>query len=1411
MFLGAALAPLLIAGAASANPQGGAVVAGGAAIAGAGPALTITQTSQRAIVDWRSFSIGAGETTRFVQPSTDAAILNRVTGADPSAIYGQLTGNGRVYLINPNGVLVGPNGRIETGGFVASTLNVADPEFMAGGALRFDGASAAGIQVLGGVRADAGDVVLVAASVANSGRIEAPNGQAMLGAGGSLLYLPEGEGDLAIQGPAAAGPGAIDNRGVIAAAAVQLRAAGGPYALAVNNGGQVSATAVRQIGGRVVLDAGDGAVTDSGLVTAAAGDRGGEVTITGGKVSLLDGARIDVSGPLGGGQVRISGGPPGGDPSVTEAAETTVAAGARISASATVRGDGGEVTVWANQLTRFSGDLEALGGPEGGDGGGAEISGGRLVFTGLADLRAPRGRVGNLLLDPATLSIDAATAAAIVANLATSSQTVSASSSLSVDAPIASPATNTLSLSAPDIAVNADISLPNGVLQFLSPSTPGVSLTSAAGATISAPTINVAGDYDTVALAGPVASQSLTFDQPGVTASSITATNSANAIQGLNLMPGGATLSGDLSISSSSAMTVFGTATTTGSLTLVAAGDLTLQAATTLSADTRATLASTGGAFINQAGAGLLPANGRKVIYSATSAGGFTDGGLGYAQVDGVSYPSDPQPASWSIIYIAGLPVLTITANSFTRLYGAPDPVFTASYAGGTSADLTTPVAFRLQQSSDADVGTYTIIPYGAASATHALAYVNGTLTVSPAPLTIAAVDASRLYGAANPAFTATYAGLVNGDTPSVVSGLAFSTSATPASDVGTYAILPSGARAPNYVISYAPGALTVEPAPLTITADSVSRLYGDANPVFTASYSGLVAGDTAAVVSGLQLATDAVASSDVGGYAIRPSGASARNYVVSYVDGRLTVAPAPLLVVANDARMIQGGALPAFSASYQGLKNNDDPASFIGLTYRTTIPPWSPSGDFLVYPTIATLGGRAIDYAIRLVPGKLTVAPRPVTPIVNFDASLSKITATPSDTSPPSDNGATLLYTLDTHATHDQLFTEDQLKSLLDKADSHNTVLVCGPGCLLPPAGPARTELYSVIDAFVAGLAGATTPPLTSDSVKLALTDPARSTTMMGTLLPFLFADLSNILAAPQSEWTPQQAAFVQMVESYIQMQRRAAAQQALADYQAWAVEQHRQTLEKLAQMSGAAQIAYEAVLSTDPPTPPADILDRVTVGMTFDNTQLATFTGLNYQAGKVGDLVTSGGGSGSKGSEDLIPGATADAAKFVSAVSLFAGSADSVHLVNAFKALKTVLPNAGKVGASFAKSATLAGDVVKAERITADIAKGLGAAEAIPVVGEVVSIVGDLVQVGLAAAQYDQISKFNVALTDAVAAANQPVSTSDLKQMIGDGSGQKQIFAYLAAMLSTGGQAPPAQKATMSVADISSLSTAF
>jgi filamentous hemagglutinin family protein len=161
-------------------PTGATVVSGNVAIGStSSTGLTVTQSSRTGIVNWSSFSIGQGNQVQFNNGT--GATLNRVTGNVPSSINGVLSATGSVYLVNPSGIVVGPTGVVKTGGsFVASTLDVRDAEFRAGGALTFSGNSNASVVNLGKIGSSKGDVVLIARQVRNDGSVIARNGTAAM-------------------------------------------------------------------------------------------------------------------------------------------------------------------------------------------------------------------------------------------------------------------------------------------------------------------------------------------------------------------------------------------------------------------------------------------------------------------------------------------------------------------------------------------------------------------------------------------------------------------------------------------------------------------------------------------------------------------------------------------------------------------------------------------------------------------------------------------------------------------------------------------------------------------------------------------------------------------------------------------------------------------------------------------------------------------------------------------------------------------------------------------------------------------------------------------------------------------------------------------------------------------------------
>src|SRR5437773_1440181 len=167
-----------------ANPVGESVAAGSASFDRSLPGrLTINQRTDRLIVNWRDFSIGRGETTSFLQPSASSAVLNRVATGNPSQLFGHLESNGRVFLINPSGILVGRGATINTHSFVASTLDVPDESFLSGAKLTLAGDSSAPVVNQGNIEAIGGDVFLIGRTVENSGTIRASAGTVGLAAG----------------------------------------------------------------------------------------------------------------------------------------------------------------------------------------------------------------------------------------------------------------------------------------------------------------------------------------------------------------------------------------------------------------------------------------------------------------------------------------------------------------------------------------------------------------------------------------------------------------------------------------------------------------------------------------------------------------------------------------------------------------------------------------------------------------------------------------------------------------------------------------------------------------------------------------------------------------------------------------------------------------------------------------------------------------------------------------------------------------------------------------------------------------------------------------------------------------------------------------------------------------------------
>jgi 6-phosphogluconolactonase (cycloisomerase 2 family) len=320
----------------------------------------------------------------------------------------------------------------------------------------------------------------------------------------------------------------------------------------------------------------------------------------------------------------------------------------------------------------------------------------------------------------------------------------------------------------------------------------------------------------------------------------------------------------------------------------------------------------------NQAGTVLYVANYNELSYGLyeNTVSGFTIGSGGVLTQLSASPFNDPglgtpgqtgytcNPGCWPSVAVyppkaCVLPALTITAvpSSTSMTYGGTPPTITPSYSGfvngDTVASLTSPAICSTTATSSSPVGTYPATCSGAVDASYTITYVAATVTVNPAPLTIAATPSSTsmTYGGTPPTITPTYSGFVNGDTVTSLSpGAICSTTATSSSPAGTYSSNCSGAGDPNYTFTYVSGTVTVNQAPLTITASSGTIVYGTVSNIIP-SYMGFVNGDSPLSLTKLPTCTTTATMTSIDGtYPTSCYGALDPNYIISYVNGTLTV-----------------------------------------------------------------------------------------------------------------------------------------------------------------------------------------------------------------------------------------------------------------------------------------------------------------------------------------------------------------------------------------------------------------------------------------------------------------------------------------------------------------------------------------
>jgi len=405
-----------------AGPEGAEVIHGRVSFQKNGLNTVIT-ASDKSIVNYKSFDIARPEAVKFVQPHSNASVLNRINSANPTHIDGTLSANGRVFFVNPAGVYIGNDARINVNQLVASGLDISNSDFI-NGKYHFSGGKGS-VENRGNITAE--KVHLIGKQVANYGTINCPGGYVVMAAG-DRVFLGKPGNDLTVQVDPEPLPESTDldmgvrNDGTINAAGGQivLAAAGDIYSQAISNVGTLSASVQDGDAGNVKLVAKKGNINNRGSIKSTSkSGRGGKVTTEGNEV--INSGTVDVTGSEGG-QVTMKGkrvgqfgtvhadgtNSHGGNVTMTADEVVTLGSDSLTTANAGLNGNGGDVTVFSNDSALFWPDakIEAKGGSESGDGGFVELSAEENVYAyGLVDTSAKNGTPGNFLIDPRDITI----------------------------------------------------------------------------------------------------------------------------------------------------------------------------------------------------------------------------------------------------------------------------------------------------------------------------------------------------------------------------------------------------------------------------------------------------------------------------------------------------------------------------------------------------------------------------------------------------------------------------------------------------------------------------------------------------------------------------------------------------------------------------------------------------------------------------------------------------------------------------------------------------------------------------------------------------------------------------------------------------------------------------------------------
>lgn len=1029
--LALAYAPLVFAA-----PTDGNVSAGSGTITQVGTATTINQQSQNLAIDWNSFSIGANESVTFRQPDASSVALNRILGQDPSQIFGSLNANGQVFILNPNGVLFGRGSQVNVGGLVASSLNLSNADLMAGNySFSNDGSSGAVVNKGKLTAANGGYIALLAPEVRNQGLISATLGTALLAAGdkvtlnindGSLLGYSVDEGSI---------KALAENRHLIRADGGQVimtaEAADALSTAVVNNTGIIEARTLRNVNGVIMLmgDMDVGQVNVGGTLNASAprGGDGGFIETSAAHVSVSDGARITTAAPRGQSgtwlidPVDFTIAASGGDISGATLSTNLGSGNVTIFSTSGSSGVNGDVNVndavsWsANTLTlnayrniNLNANLSASAtgklALEYGQGAVASGNTGDYIFAPGIQVNLPAGTTNfttKLGSDGIVKNYTVITSLGAAGSMtATDLQGMNGNLAANyvLGANINAAATSTWNAGAGFAPV--------GNSSTGTPASQYTGTFNGLGHTVSNLVVNrPTADY--VGLFGYTTTGSIVRNI-GMVDGSMTGRNAVGGLIGHsnsivsyayarnNITGTGSTLGGLLGYSGEAVTNSYATGDVEGvshmgGLVGISYGSIDKSYATGSVDGSSDTIGGLVGNALNVINNSYATGN----VSGHTYVGGLVGYINGSGSDDGsinTSYSSGNVTGSFYTGGLVGINYNTIS-NSYwdTQTSGTLTGVGYGSSIGATG--LTT--AEMMTMSSFAG---WNIANTSGAGAMWRIFEGNGApiLTSYLKPvLTVTANNDTQTYDAA------AYAG-GNGLSYSDATGAAttggailYGGNSQGAINAGGYVITASGLYSLQQgfdAINYVNGTLTINPAVLSVTANADSKgynglAYSGGNGVVVSGFQG---SDPDSIVSGTPTYSGSSQGAiNAGGYLITPSGmtSSSANYTLAYVNGALTVDPAPLLITAGSLSKTYGQSLSFAGTEFtnSGLQNGETLGS-VTLNSAGVSPTASVVGSPYAITASAVSGGtfNPANYDITYADGALTVNPAALTITAN-------------------------------------------------------------------------------------------------------------------------------------------------------------------------------------------------------------------------------------------------------------------------------------------------------------------------------------------------------------------------------------------------------------------------------------------